>query len=156
MFKFVALIPARKGSKGIKNKNLKKINGYTLVELAIRIAIKSKIFDKIILSSNSQTIIKSVSKYEITIHKRPEILSKDNSHISETILDVKRKFELNKNFYLIILEPTSPMRIVSDIKKAHKKIIKNKYDSFCTFTEAFTIPYRSWILYKKNEAFFIE
>ena len=69
MFKFVALIPARKGSKGIKNKNLKKINGYTLVELAIGIAIKSKIFDKIILSSNSQTIIKSVSKYEITIHK---------------------------------------------------------------------------------------
>ena len=58
---------------------------------------------------------------------------------------------------MIILEPTSPMRIVSDIKKAHKKIIKNKYDSFCTFTEAFTIPYRSWILYKKKwKPLFIE
>tara|TARA_B100001093_G_C26664571_1_gene943420 strand:+ start:132 stop:797 length:666 start_codon:yes stop_codon:yes gene_type:complete len=150
MFKFVALIPARKGSKGIKNKNLKKINGYSLVELAVRVAIKSKIFNKIILSTDSNTIIKSVSKYGIITHKRSKVLSKDKSHISKTIKVIKKKFELNKNYYLIILEPTSPLRIVSDIKKAHKEIIKNKYDSICTFTEAFTIPYRSWTLDKKE------
>ena len=48
MFKFVALIPARGGSKGIKNKNLKEINGSSLTEMAIKTAIKSKIFYKII------------------------------------------------------------------------------------------------------------
>jgi CMP-N-acetylneuraminic acid synthetase len=150
MFKFVALIPARGGSKGIKNKNLKKINGYSLTELAIKTALKSKIFHKIILSSDNKTILNLGVEYGITLHQRHKIFSQDKSHISETIHEVKKKFNLNKNYFLIILEPTSPLRIVSDIKNVHKKIIKNKYDSICTFTEALTIPYRSWTLDKKK------
>ena len=150
MFKFIALIPARGGSKGVKNKNLKKINGYSLVELAIKTAIKSKIFHKIILSSDSKTILNSGIKYRIILHQRPKDLSQDKSHISETVNEVKKKFNLNKNYYLIILEPSSPLRIVSDIKNVYKEIIKNKYDSICTFAEALTIPYRSWTLDKKK------
>ena len=52
----IAFIPARKGSKSIKNKNLKLINKKTLVEITIDQAIKSKIFKKIILSSDSNKI----------------------------------------------------------------------------------------------------
>ena len=62
MFKFVALIPARGGSKGIKNKNLKKINGLSLTDLAIKIAKKSKIFSKIILSTDNKSILNSGKK----------------------------------------------------------------------------------------------
>ena len=150
MFKFVALIPARGGSKGIKNKNLKKINGLSLTDLAIKTAIKSKIFSKIILSSDNKSILSSGKKYEIELHQRPKIISQDTSHISETIIEVKKKFYLNKDYYLIILEPTSPLRRISDIKNVYREILKSKYDSICTFTEASTIPYRSWTLKKKK------
>ena len=150
MFKFVALIPARGGSKGIKNKNLKKINGLSLTDLAIKIAKKSKIFSKIILSTDNKSILNSGKKYEIELHQRPKIISQDTSHISETIIEVKKKFNLNKNYYLIILEPTSPLRRISDIKNVYREILNKKYDSICTFTEASTIPYRSWTLNKKK------
>jgi len=49
----LAIIPARSGSKGIKNKNIKKINNITLIERAYIVAKKSKIFDKIIISTDS-------------------------------------------------------------------------------------------------------
>ena len=124
MFKFIALIPARGGSKGIKNKNLKRINGYSLTELAIKTAIKSKIFSKIILSSDNQSILDSGKKYKIILHQRPKIISQDTSHISETIIEVKKKFNLNEDCYLIILEPTSPLRKISDIKNVHREILK--------------------------------
>ena len=150
MFKFVALIPARGGSKGIKNKNLKKINGSSLTEMAIKTAIKSKIFHKIILSSDSKNILKEGKKYPITLHVRSKSIAADSSHISETIHEIKNKFDLKKNYYLIILEPTSPLRIAMDIKNAYKAIIKNRYDSICSFTDALLNPYRSWS-YKDNK-----
>ena len=53
----IAFIPARKGSKSIKNKNLKLINKKSLVEITIDQALKSKIFKKIILSSDSNKIL---------------------------------------------------------------------------------------------------
>lgn len=144
MFKFVALIPARGGSKGIKNKNLKEINGSSLTEIAIKTAIKSKIFYKIILSSDSKNILKEGKKYPITLHLRQKSIAGDSSHISETIHEVKKEFDLKKNYYLIILEPTSPLRIATDIKNAYKAIVKNRYDSICSFTDALLNPYRSW------------
>ena len=49
----LAIIPARSGSKGIKNKNIKKINNVTLIEKAYTVAKKSKIFDQIIISTDS-------------------------------------------------------------------------------------------------------
>ena len=53
----IAFIPARKGSKSIKNKNLKLINKKSLVEITIDQAIKSKIFKRVILSSDSKKIL---------------------------------------------------------------------------------------------------
>ena len=115
MRKFIALIPARSGSKGIKNKNLKKIGNLNLVELAINSAKKSKIFERIILSSDSEKILKFANRKKVVKHKRPLKYAKDDSNISQTIIDVKKKYNL-----------------------------KNNYDSFCTFTEAMISPHRIW------------
>ena len=62
MKKFVALIPARGGSKGIKNKNLVKINNKPIVDIAIDYAISSKLFSKIILSSDNKKILNRAKK----------------------------------------------------------------------------------------------
>lgn len=150
MKKFVALIPARGGSKGIKNKNLVKINGKSLVDIAIEFAIKSKIFSKIILSSDEKRILKRGNNKGIITHYRNKNLALDHSLLSDTILKIKETYNLKKNWILIILEPTSPLRNLADLKIACKKITKDKLDSYCTFTESFISPYRIWNITKDN------
>ena len=86
LMKFLAIIPARKNSKGIKNKNLKKFNKKPLIYWTIQAAKKSKCFDKIFVSTDSK-IIQSFSqkqKVECPI-LRPKKLSRDQSNVHETI-----------------------------------------------------------------------
>jgi len=151
----VAIIPARGGSKGIKNKNLKKINNKSLVDLAILCAKRSGIFKKIILSSDSKKILLKSKKYKINTHIRNSKLSGDNSHIADTIRDVVNKFDLSKYRFIFVIEPTSPLRNIGDLKKA-LKILNNGYHSICSFTEASTNPLRAWKLYKNKMIPFIK
>ena len=144
MIKFIALIPARGGSKGIKNKNLVKINNKSLVDRAIDFAIDSKIFTKIILSSDKEKILNRGKLKKIVIHKRSKKLSSDNAVLNDTILEIKSTYDLKKKYILIILEPTSPLRNKDDLNVAKNKILKNKLDSYCTFAESFISPYRIW------------
>jgi len=150
MKKFIALIPARGGSKGIKNKNLVKINNKPIVDMAIDFAKESKIFSKIILSSDKKTILNRGKNKNIVIHKRKKKLSSDKALLNDTILNIKSTYNLKKNYILIILEPTSPLRDMYDLKLAKKKIIKHKLDSYCTFTESFISPYRIWDISKNR------
>jgi len=68
----LAIIPARGGSKGIKKKNLRKINGLSLIEITVREILKSNIFDKVVLSSDSQEILEHGKSLEIELLKRPK------------------------------------------------------------------------------------
>ena len=71
-------ICARGGSRGIKNKNIRKILNVPLIVYTIDTAIKSKLFDKIVLSTDSNEIINICKNYKIDIFfKRPNILSED-------------------------------------------------------------------------------
>lgn len=150
MKQFVALIPARGGSKGIKNKNLVKINNKPIVDIAIDYAISSKLFSKIILSSDNKKILNRAKKKNIIIHRRSKKLSSDHSLLNDTILKITSTYNLKKEYILIILEPTSPLRNFDDLKVATKKIIKNNLDSYCTFAESFISPYRIWDISKNN------
>ena len=150
MKKFIALIPARGGSKGIKNKNLVKINNKPIVDIALDFAISSKIFSKIILSSDNKKILNRAKKKKIIIHQRSKKLSSDYSLLNETIQNIVSTYNLKNQYILIILEPTSPLRNLADLKIATKKIIKNNYDSYCTFAESFISPYRIWDISKNN------
>ena len=150
MKKFVALIPARGGSKGIKNKNLVKINNKPIVDIAIDYAISSKLFSKIILSSDNKKILNRAKKKNIIIHQRSKKLSSDHSLLKDTILNITSTYNLKKEYILIILEPTSPLRNLDDLKIATKKITKNNLDSYCTFAESFISPYRIWNISKNN------
>ncbi len=123
----IAFIPARKGSKSIKNKNLKLINKKSLVEITIDQAIKSKIFNRIILSSDSKKILEIGKKKKILTIKRPKKFSLDKSltedSLFHSILNL-REFK-NFNYGIIILQPTSPLRKISTIKN-FAKICRSK------------------------------
>ena len=125
----LGIIPARGGSKGIKNKNLKKIKGKTLIEYTISEAKKSKLINDIYVSTDSNKIINIAKKNKINFIKRPKELSKDHSKTIDAIKHVTKFYKKKFNFfpdYIIILQPTSPLRKSFHIDKALNKIFRNK------------------------------
>ena len=128
--KMVAIIPARGGSKSIPLKNIKKLNKIPLISYTIKNCIKSKIFDHIIVSTDSKKIFNVAKKYKnIIVFNRSKSISKDTSKLEETISDVLSKINLIKKYqpdWIFILQPTSPFRSESTLIKAKNIIKKNK------------------------------
>ena len=81
----IAIIPARGGSKGIINKNLQKIGGFSLVAKAIRVCIKSKKFSEIFVSTDSPEIAKESKNHGAKIIIRPQNLAKDTTSTDPVI-----------------------------------------------------------------------
>tara|TARA_B100001029_G_C15062629_1_gene459930 strand:+ start:1244 stop:1927 length:684 start_codon:yes stop_codon:yes gene_type:complete len=132
--KTICFIPARKGSKRVKDKNLRKINNKTLIEITINQAKKTRLFSDILLSSDSSKILKIGKKLKITSIMRSKKNSRDNSTtdlaLKETIL------KLNKNYdNIVVLQVTSPLRKVNTIKKFVKYCIKNKLNNCLTVSK---------------------
>ena len=77
----IALIPARGGSKGLKNKNIKKLNGKALINYTLEIALKTKLINNVFVSSDSEKILRISKNFNknINIIKRPKKLAKDES-----------------------------------------------------------------------------
>ena len=133
-------ICARGGSQGVKNKNLKIINGKPLIYFTINQAIKSKIFDHIVVSTDSKKILRSAKSYGADgWFIRPKRLS---SNLSPKIPAIKHalieaeKFYNKKFNFIVDLDVTSPLRKVEDIIKAYKTFIKKKSDILITVTRS--------------------
>lgn len=119
--KILAIIPARSGSKGLKDKNIKLLNGKHLIGYSIEEAIKSNVFEDIIVSTDSEKYAKIAKKYGATVpFLRTEELSNDTSKVSDVILDIIQKMEeLGKKYdCFMLLQPTSPLRTANDIIKS--------------------------------------
>tara|TARA_B100000902_G_C27301227_1_gene912916 strand:+ start:1595 stop:2299 length:705 start_codon:yes stop_codon:yes gene_type:complete len=149
----VALIAARKNSKGIKNKNLLKINNQSIVKKAVQIGLKIRSIDHLILSSDSQDILDLVkNNKKILKIKRKSKLARDNTPMLPVIQDAIKIFEKvskKKISYIILLDPTSPFRLKKDIDRAIKIIKKKKLDLIVSVNEPEHNPYFS-IMEKKG------
>ncbi len=133
----IALIPAKKNSQELKNKNSKKLNNLSLFELAILGAKKSKFINKIYLSSNSDQILKKGNKYQINLIKRKKSLSNNFASANSVILDfIKNNLKNNKEDNIIVyLQPTSPFRNNNHIDEAINNFLKKKMRSLLSVTE---------------------
>ena len=98
--KILCIIPARGGSKSIKNKNLLKLGKYSLLEHAIFFAKKSKKFSNIILSSDSNKILNIGLKNKINVIKRLKKNSTDKSLVADAIHEILN-FYKKKKFFLM-------------------------------------------------------
>ncbi len=131
--KFVAIIPARKGSKGIKNKNFKRFNNKPLIFWTIKAAKKSNFIDKIIVSTDSKQIQNfSISQKVDCPFLRPKKISTDTAKAKDVIfhaIDFLRKKNDYKPDAVIYLQPTSPLREAKDIDNCCKIFMKYKPDS---------------------------
>jgi len=131
----LAIIPARGGSKGIKKKNLSKLNNKSLIEITALEIQKTKLFEKIILSSESLEILDHGLSLGVEIIKRPKQISKDNSRSEEAVIHVLKRLSSKFNIKNVgLFQPTSPFRDHINIIKAFKKFKRGNFDSLISVT----------------------
>jgi CMP-N-acetylneuraminic acid synthetase len=132
-FDTIAIVPARDGSKGFPGKNFKKFDKKPLFMHAIDQALRT--CDCCIFSSdNDGALAKAGSMQNVYLHERSAKLAGDDSPIDETLLDIIERFNLDKKS-LVILQPTSPLRLDSSINTAIEKFNKQKFDLVMGVTE---------------------
>ena len=143
----ICIIPARSGSKRIKNKNVQKINGVPIIAITIEIAKKSKLFKRIIVSTDCPKIAKIARKNGAEVpFLRNKKLSDDHTPIFEVLIDaIKRIGTQNEKFHFCIY-PTSILISKKDLKMALLKIIKTKTEYISPIAEFGNNPYRSFII----------
>ena len=128
--KVLAIITARSGSKGLKNKNIKNFNGKPLIHWTVLQAKKSKYIDRIYVSSDSKKILQKVKKFNLKIpYLRPRKLAQDNSKSEDVLIfELSRIEKYFKETYdiILLLEPTNPLRYENDIDNAIKRLAKSK------------------------------
>ena len=148
----IAIIPARSGSKRIKNKNIKLINGKPMISWVIKILQLSKIFNDIIVSTDSKKIANISQKYGATVpFLRSKTISGPKTPTNIVICDAIKKIKKNKkNNYICCVYPTAILLQINDIKKGYNKIIKSNLDYVFSATQHEKSVIRSFILKGNN------
>lgn len=128
-----AIILARGGSKGIKNKNIIKINGKPLIYWSIKACLNSKKINSVWLSSDNNQILKLAKKYGAQIIKRPKSISGDKSSSEKAWLHALKKIQINYKVQTVVgVQPTSPLRPKRSFDEALSLFSKKKLDSLFT------------------------
>jgi len=142
----IAVIPARAGSKGVKNKNLKALAGKPLLARSVEIAIGNPLIDRVIVSTNGEEIAGVARDLGAEIYTRPEHLATDTALIIDGLRDLRARLrdEGETAKYMIMLEPTSPLRSDDDISQCLELLDRENFDSVTTFCEPELNPWRAW------------
>jgi len=148
---FLAIIPARGGSKRVPGKNRLDLCGKPLLSYSIEAALQSFFIDEIVVSSDDNTILEIAKKYNIKALKRPDFLATDTTTTVDTIRHV---LEFYSSYdYFILLQPTSPLRksfhideavallnkknaraVVSVCEMEHSPLWSNTLDESCSLS----------------------
>ena len=155
----IAVIPARGGSKGVLNKNLRHIGTLSLVQISANFALTCKAIDKVFVSTDSTEIAKEfLQNHEETLfenlkegrsipiseklylHKRKKSQAQDNSKTVETVMDIIENEKIDLNDLMLLLQPTSPFREQIELNKIIELMIMRNADS-CVSAKLFDSPH---------------
>ena len=136
--KVLAIIPARAGSKGIKEKNIIDLNGKPLIAHSIEAGLKSKYINKVVVSTDGEKIAKIAKDYGAEVpFLRPKHLATDTAKTIDCVIHCIE--ELKKNGeeydYVVLLQPTQPLRQPWHIDEAFELIIKRNEDSLVSISK---------------------
>lgn len=131
---FLAIIPARGGSKRLPNKNILLLAGKPMLLWTVESAMQSKYLDEIILSTDSDDIVKVVENYKIKTIKRPIELASDTAKTVDVAKHVIENIDKKYDF-IVLLQPTSPLRTSNHIDEAIEQLIKLNADAIISVTE---------------------
>ncbi|WP_303063588.1 acylneuraminate cytidylyltransferase family protein [Acidaminococcus massiliensis] len=137
MMKKIAIIPARSGSKGLKNKNIIDVCGKPLMAYSIEAAVNSGIFAKVIVSTDSKEYGEIARKYGAEVMYRTEALSNDTATTYDVLQDLLNRLDIEFD-YFVLLQPTSPMRTSRHILEAVNQFEGNyqEFDFLVSVKEA--------------------
>lgn len=130
---FLAIIPARGGSKRLPKKNILDLNGKPLISWSIEAGIKSKYIDKVIVTSDCDEILNISQKYKIDIIKRPDKLANDTATSFDAIehaINNTKKYD-----YIVLLQATSPLRNEKHINESIEILKKKDADAVISVCE---------------------
>lgn len=141
----LAIIGARGGSKGVKNKNIRPLLGKPLIAWTIEQAIESELFDHVVLTSDSDEIMQISAQYGADVFfKRPDEYATDTAPkipaIRHALLESERHFGKRYD-YVVDLDATAPLRLISDLVEALQQFEREGYDALITAMPARRSPY---------------
>ena len=145
---FLAIIPARGGSKRLPRKNILDLNGKPLIAYSIEAGLKSKYIDKVIVSSDDDEILEVSKKYGAQLIKRPEVLASDTATTFDALKHTIDNIE--KYDYILLLQATSPLRNEKHIDEAIELLELKKADAIVSVCEMDHSPLWSNTLPKDN------
>ena len=150
----IAIIPARGGSKTIPRKNIKLLAGKPLIVYTIETALKSKLLDRVIVSTDDEEIAVISKKHGAEVpFIRPRELALDTTPMLPVLQHAVSYVERNGKSHVdivVLLQPTSPFREVSDIKNCIEKLKNEKVDSVVTVCEAEHNPYFAMMKFQND------
>lgn len=138
LIKTLAVIPARGGSKGIKQKNLRLLNGKPLLFYVINNALQSKTITHVVVTSEDKEILEFASNYPIYLRERPVELAGDEVTLDPVVYDAYQYMENTTGiaFDLVItLQPTSPLLRPETIDSAVHELLREDVDSVISVTD---------------------
>lgn len=143
--KVLALIPARGGSKGLPRKNILDVGGKPLIAWTIDAALKSKFIDHVILSSDDEEIMQAAKDYGCAVpFRRPDYLAGDTASSIDVVIHALD--QISGFDYVILLQPTSPLRSAADIDEAFTQMLSVNAHSCVSICEADQSPYWMYII----------
>jgi len=140
----IAIIPARGGSKGIVEKNLRFFNNRPLIYYVIQTALRCKEIDDVIITSEDENIIDYCKRFNVRIRIRPEYLSRDDVTLDPVVYDALSWFE--SLYYnvdnVITIQPTSPLLTVATLSSAINYFEKSDYDTLISVSDDTCLTWR--------------
>jgi len=130
---FLAIILARGGSKRLPKKNIMMLKDKPLIAWSIEAGLKSKYIDELIVSSDDDEILKISVKYGAKMIERPSTLAEDKSSSFDALEHVMQNSK--KYDYVILLQPTSPLRNTKHIDEAIELLFEKKADAIVSVCE---------------------
>lgn len=127
--KRIAIIPARSGSKGLKDKNIIDLCGKPLIAYSIEAALETNLFDHVIVSTDSEHYAEIAQQYGAEVMMRGEALSNDKATTFMVLEDILKNRLLESIDYFVLLQPTSPLRTSKHITEAIEKF-ESKIEHF--------------------------
>lgn len=118
----IAIIPARSGSKGLRDKNIKELNGKPLLAYSIEAALNSNVFSTVMVSTDSERYADIARRYGADVpFLRSEETASDNASSWDAVQEVLWGYNEMGRFYdtFCLLQPTSPLRTAEDIRNAY-------------------------------------
>lgn len=143
----LALIPARGGSKRLPGKNLRPLNGRPLIRWTVDVAKKARTLDTVAVTTDDPAIIAAVSNLCIQIVDRPKELAADKSSVYDAIFHALDFFPMHD--YVMLLQPTSPLRLADDIDAAAFACVSMGAPSIISTQQGVPVPngaiYMAWV-----------